>query len=221
MIVYLVPAGRDRYELYSEPSEPPPDVPPATGRWSRWLLRAREQWRDLTERAERDDARGWLSRWRDRLVRSLAESIAEQRTLWALRLERTATARVPIGLAPDAARAWIRAEFARARRYHLRWLLVDGAIFVASGVLALVPGPNLLAYYFAFRLVGHLQSWRGARQGMDLIEWQFTGDADLGELSTLVDVPRDQRGPRVAAIAGRLGLARLAAFFDRVAVPAA
>lgn len=225
MVVYLVPAGRDRYELYSESAEPPPDVPPSSGWWSGWLVRAREQWRELAARAERsgedEDARGWLTRGRDWLVRSLAESIAQQRTLWALRLERTATARVPIALAPDAARAWIRAEFARARRHHLRWFVVDGAIFVASGVLALVPGPNLLAYYFAFRLVGHLQSWRGARQGMDRIEWQFTGDPDLDELSALVDLPRDVRAPRVAAIAERLGLSRLAAFFDRVAVPGA
>ena len=113
------------------------------------------------------------------------------------------------------------AEFVRARSHHLRWLAVDGALFVVSGVLALVPGPNLIAYYFAFRVVGHLQSWRGARQGMDRITWDFETDASLTELVSLVDVPRDARAPRVEAIAERLNLPHLAAFFDRVAVPSA
>ena len=39
-------------------------------------------------------------------------------------------------------------------------------LLIVSGVLALVPGPNVLAYYFAFRVVGHWLSMRGARQGL-------------------------------------------------------
>jgi hypothetical protein len=80
-------------------------------------------------------------------------------------------------------------------------------------------GPNLIAYYFAFRVVGHLQSYRGARQGLERIAWSFVPDSGLSELATLVDVPRDSRAQRVEAIAQRLELADLAAFFDRVAVP--
>ena len=33
-----------------------------------------------------------------------------------------------------------------------------------SGLLFLVPGPNVIAYYFAFRMVGHYFSLRGARK---------------------------------------------------------
>jgi len=88
-----------------------------------------------------------------------------------------------------------------------------------SGILFFVPGPNLVAYYIAFRLVGHLQSWRGARQAAERIAWTFEPDPGLAELASLVDVPRETRAPRVAAIAERLNLPRLTAFFDRVAVP--
>ncbi len=84
-----------------------------------------------------------------------------------------------------------------------------------------MPGPNLIAYYFAFRVVGHLQSWRGARQAMERIAWSFTPDPGLAELASLVDQPREARAPRVEAIAERLNLPHLVAFFDRVAVPSA
>jgi hypothetical protein len=92
---------------------------------------------------------------------------------------------------------------------------------VASGPVALVPGPNFIAYYLAFRVIGHVQSWRGARQGMSRVAWTVESDAELAELGLLVDMPREARAPRVAAIADRLNLRRLSAFFDRVAVPSA
>jgi hypothetical protein len=86
-------------------------------------------------------------------------------------------------------------------------------------VFFFIPGPNLVAYYFAFRLIGHLQSWRGARQAMDVIKWSFEPDPGLAELASLIALPRAERAPRVAAIAARLNLPRLPSFFDRVTVP--
>ena len=44
-------------------------------------------------------------------------------------------------------------------------------LLVVSGMLALVPGPNVLAYFFAFRVVGHWLSMRGARQGLHRARW--------------------------------------------------
>jgi hypothetical protein len=58
-------------------------------------------------------------------------------------------------------------------RHHLRWLIIDLTLFVVSGILFFVPGPNLVAYYVAFRLVGHLQSWRDARRAAETIAWTF------------------------------------------------
>jgi len=84
----------------------------------------------------------------------------------------------------------------------------------------LIPGPNILAYYFAFRVVGHYLSWRGARQAIDATAWRLTPEPALAELGGLAHMARAARAPRVAAIAAELNLPRLAAFFDRTAVPA-
>jgi hypothetical protein len=221
MTVYLVPASRGRHELYSEAPDATPDAAPPAGRVRRWIAALSENWRELTESAQRGRGGGRLARWRDRAICAVAESIAEQRTLWALRQHGAAVVRMPSSIAAADARSWLMAELSHARRHHLRWLAIDSTLLVVSGVLALVPGPNLIAYYFAFRVVGHLQSWRGARQGMDRIEWTFAPDDGLAELAGLVNEPREARAPRVGAIAERLNLPHLAAFFDRVAVPSA
>jgi hypothetical protein len=82
-----------------------------------------------------------------------------------------------------------------------------------------VPGPNVLAYYFLFRVVGHYLSWRGARQALEAITWSNLPEPALAELGRLAALPRDARQSRVQAIAEALNLPRLAAFFDRTAVP--
>ena len=222
MVVYLVPAGRERFELYSEPPEDP-DTPPDEGasRVRRWLHHANLQWQAVVETARRGSSTGRFGRWRDKIVCHLAESIAEQRTLWRLGSETGATAKHPAGMDGDRGRAILMAELAGARTHHLRWLLVDLTLFVATGVVAIVPGPNIFAYYMLFRVIGHGRSWWGARRGLVSVAWTFEADACLAELAALVDVPRAARAPRVAAIAERLNLPRLSAFFDRVAVPSA
>jgi hypothetical protein len=219
MIAYLVPAGRDRFELYSEaPDEAPPSAARGDRTLRRWLHAARARWHELVEASRRARERGRLARWRDAAVSRLAESIAEQRTLWALRHETAACLHFPSTLGRDRTREILQATLARARRHHGRWFLGDLVLFVASVVFFFVPGPNLVAYYFLFRFVGHLQSWRGARQGMEQVTWTLEPDPALAELGSLVDVPREVRAPRVAAIAERLKLPRLSAFFDRVAI---
>ncbi len=85
----------------------------------------------------------------------------------------------------------------------------------------MIPGPNLIAYYFAARVIGHYLSWGGAAQALDRIAWTLKPDATLSELGALAALPREARADRVAAIASELNLPRLAAFFDRTAVPAA
>lgn len=215
MIVYLVPIGHDRFEIYSEPPEDleqPPEE--SDGRLRRWAHAARVQWRDLVDTARVGNATGRFARWRDRIVCRLAETLAEQRTLWALGKSTQATLLFPSTIDEAEARSVLNRTLAASRKHHGVWLSIDGPLVVVSGVLMPVPGPNILAYYLAFRAIGHWLSWRGARQS---IVWTFEPDSNLAELGALVDVPRAQRGPRVAAIAARLHLHRLSAFFERVA----
>jgi hypothetical protein len=172
----------------------------------------------VVEQARRGHSPGRFARWRDRLVCKLAESIAEQRTLWALRTCSSATLQYATGMPKDDARRVLDDLLAHARRHHGRWLLIDLALMLAATVLTLIPGPNLLGFYFLFRVIGHLQSWRGARQAIDKITWSLEPSAELDELLALVDVPRAARASRVADVARRLNLPRLTAFFERVAV---
>lgn len=224
--VYLVPIGSGRFELYTEP---PDDSAPGAvphdrdGWWRPTIHRLHQRWRHAADRAAQA-ARGGNTggRWprtRDWLVRRIAESIAEQRTLWSLRAV-TAASFVYSSDLSDASAAAVREQLlAHARRHHGRWLLINIAGVAATAVLVLLPGPNLIGYYFAFRVVGHFLSWRGARQGLDRIAWRGSAEPALTTLGALAHLPRDERAERVASIAGGLHLPRLAAFFDRVAVP--
>ena len=219
MVAYLVPTGRNRCELYSEaPDESLQSPDERAGRLQRWMHAISVQWHALVEQARRGHGPGRFARWRDRLVCKLAESIAEQRTLWSLRTCQHATLRYAAGQDKDAAKRILDDLLAEARRHHGRWLIVDTLLMIAAAVLTLVPGPNLLGFYFLFRVIGHLQSWRGARQAIDRVSWSLEPSAELAELLTLLNVPRAARAPRVSEIARRLNLPRLGAFFERVAV---
>lgn len=223
-VVYLVPVGRERFELYCEaPDDAAPGAapPPTDPIWRRTLHRVQERWRDTVHAARGTQASasaGWFARTRDRAVCRAAESIAEQRTLWSLRHYTAATIVHPADLSDAGAVAARDRILAHARRHHGRWLAVDGVLLVASGIFMLVPGPNVLAYYFAFRVVGHYLSWRGARQALDGTRWRQRPEEALAELGRLASQPRDARSARVHAIAASLNLPRLAAFFDRTAI---
>lgn len=223
--IYLVPLGSGRFELYSEPPDDHPDPAEQSGDGDGFIKRqfhtVQEKWRETVHTARRREPSGSrFAQFRDWAVCRVAESIAEQRTLWSLRHALEATLVHQSNLSDTAAADRRKAILARARRHHGWWLIVDGVLFVASGALMLIPGPNVFAYYFGFRLIGHYLSWRGARQALDLTRWTARAEPALDELATLADVARDARASRVEAIAEALKLPRLAAFFDRAAVPA-
>jgi hypothetical protein len=92
--------------------------------------------------------------------------------------------------------------------------------FVLSGLLMLLPGPNLVAYYFAFRLVGHYLSMTGARRGLEVVRWRTEGSPPLSELRRAIDLEPEQRARHVNDVALKLRLEHLATFFERTAITA-
>ncbi|HET7217870.1 MAG TPA: hypothetical protein VFJ02_07470 [Vicinamibacterales bacterium] len=227
MDVYLVPVGADRHELYCEvPDEP--DVEPPDSEESRgFFRRMKDRFTAMLAEAERErrQARttavhgGWLARIKARTMRWVAESIAEQRLLWHLRRQTEACLFYPDDLDEAAAIAAMRAQLARDFDKHRFWMTIDALFFVASGLLALVPGPNVLAYYFAFRLVGHYFSLRGARQGLAVVAWRTEKSEALADLRRAIHLEPAVRERRVNEVALRLRLEHLASFFERTAVP--
>jgi Mitochondrial K+-H+ exchange-related len=228
MDVYLVPVGAAKHELYCEvPDEPDEENRDAEGAKPGFFRRMRQRFREMLAEAERERRqaraaapdRGWLARARTRIMRWVAESIAEQRLLWHLRRQTEACLYYPDDVDQVQAIAELRAHLSRDLDKHRFWLAIDGLGFVASGLVFLVPGPNVIAYYFAFRLVGHYLSLRGARNGLAGVEWKPQQSEALTELRRAIGLAPDARERRVHEVASRLRLEHLASFFERIAVP--
>lgn len=224
MDVYLVPIGGDRYELYCEVPDEPHEAAAAPPKGM--FRRMSHRFHAVLAEAERERRQGhseparggWSARLKARSMRWIAESIAEQRLLWHLRRQSSGTLFYPDDIEEAHAVGVLRAKLGRDFDRHRFWLIVDSIGFVASGLLMLVPGPNLLAYYFAFRLVGHYLSLRGARQGLERIAWTHERSAPLSDLRHAIDLDDEVRERRVLDVASRLRLDHLAAFFKRTAV---
>jgi hypothetical protein len=101
---------------------------------------------------------------------------------------------------------------------HRLWLAIDAVGLVVSAPIALVPGPNMLAYFFTFRVFGHWLSMRGASQGLHRVTWSGRSCPPLTELRDLASLEPSAREARIQDIADRLRLQHLTTFFARVTV---
>lgn len=227
MDVFVIPVGRDRYELYCEAAvEAPP--PPAEG--SKGILgRIRYQFAVMLHQAEERRRSGpqpsrettRLGRLQEWIMAWVAERIAEQRLLWNLRRETAVTAFYPQDLTFEQAHTLIRRTLQRDWERHRLWLAVDSVLLLGSVALILLPGPNIIGYYFGFRVVGHWLSIRGALQGLGVVTWAGQPCEPLTELRQAATLKGEARDRHVHAIAAQLRLQHLSAFFERVAVRSA
>lgn len=221
-----MPIGPDRYELYCEIAIAPEISagPAPAGLFGRLkhsfgaMLRAAEERQHRHDRAEGPGATTWLGRLQNRIMAWVAERIAEQRLLWNLRGETEALAIHPDDMTFDQAQTLVHRMLQRDYDRHKVWLVVDLLGFVASGVFFFIPGPNLVAYYFGFRVVGHWLSMRGASQGLHRVAWAGRPCPPLTDLRRVSAMPPGERERHVHAIAERLHLQRFSTFFERVAL---
>jgi len=223
MDVYVIPIGRDRYELYCEPggeSDADAEAVPATGLIGRLRHRFNAMLRAAEERQHRPGVQaadvGLLHRLQDRALGWIATRIAEQRLLWNLRRRTAAVVVHPQDMSVDQVMTLVRRTLQRDYERHRVWLVVDLIGLVLSGPIALIPGPNFLAYYFAFRVVGHWLSMRGAVQGLERVSWSGRPCPPLTELRDVFALESPVRAARVHDIAARLRLPHLSTFFERV-----
>jgi hypothetical protein len=226
MDIYLVPLGPHRGELYCESDDRQPPAG-AGGRpgWRRLVRRFRDgltaleaERRTRLSRASAAESRTRAQRLRDRAMGWLSERIAEQRLLWLLRSETVVTAYYPDDFTAGDADRGVRGGLRRDRRRHLVWMIVDALVYVASLPLTPIPGPNVLALYFSFRAIGHLLSWRGARQGLSRVRWQFVASAPLTDLRRLETLTGAGREALARDVAMRLELRHLDTFVERIAL---
>jgi hypothetical protein len=223
--VFLVPVGTDRYELYcehqdhgSEPDEAPRGPARKLVHNFREMLAEAERERRKAPH-ERERPRSFAGRVKARTLRWVAESIAEQRLLWQLRTRSAATLVYPDTLVEAHAREILRRSLNADFERHRFWLAIDSLLSLGSIALVLLPGPNVVGYYFLFRMVGHYLSVRGARNGIVKIAWSVEPSAPLSSLRALIDVPAADRADRVREIASALQLEHLTVFYQRAATP--
>jgi hypothetical protein len=222
MNVFLVPVAADRYALYSEERE---DHVPAPVEGGGFVQRAAQHFQSQLDAAERrgsasdppDGQASWISRLKTRSLRWIAESIAEQRLLWQLRGRAAAVLHHPDDLTESPARELLQRSLRRDWEHHRFWLVVDSLCGLASLMLVLIPGPNVIGYYFLFRIAGHYLSLRGARQGLSKTTWTFVASPPLTALRSVVHAPSVVRADIVGEVATTLRLENLGPFFDRCA----
>jgi hypothetical protein len=193
--------------------------------FSRIAARAR-RWIHSLERRHHEPAeppRGLWQRVVARFGRLVAEAIAEQRLLWHLRNRTAATVVHPDDLLATSVMPIVRTHIQKDYERHRFWLAIDLMLLAVSALLTVLPGPNLIAYYFAFRVVGHFLSIRGARQALARIVWSLEPSTPLAELRRLASRDEDAaaRQSRLQAVASALGLEHLPRFFDRVTAASA
>ena len=222
MTVYLVPVGSGRYQLYVE-IPPDTDDGKADGASRGWIARQVQKFRAMLheaeqarlkrERGEPDEGSGlWKA-----IMRRVAEPVAEQRLLWHLRQQTSATVLHPDDIDGAAAIKEVRAEFTRDAARHLRWAIIDTVIVCITGPLFFfVPGPNVVSWYFTFRAIGHFLSWRGAKKGLTAIQWNCEPARALTDVRAALTLPSNERRHRLLEIGDSLGLAHLAGFVERV-----
>jgi len=222
MDVFLIPLGpieTDAYELYCEPpASPAQDVrPPAASwrsrvaSWFRGVLAEGESARTLEAAGTAE--RSWLRRT---VTARIAEAVAEQRLLWHLRHETHATLVHPDDLPGERAVARARVHLSYDLVRHRRWCVIDTLLAIASVPVALLPGPNLIGYYFVFRAVGHLLSMRGARHGLQGVRWDPRPTPLLTTLRQAAAREDPDPARTIQSVADGLGLMRLAAFVQKM-----
>lgn len=232
MDVFVIPIGGDRYELYCEPaadSEAAMESVPAAGMLGRLrhgfgaLMRAAEERQHRRRGAHPADAgaeptAGAVKAAQDWLLGWIGRRIAEQRLLWSLRRQTAAVAAHPQDMTFDQVMTLVRCSLQRDYERHRVWLVVDTLGTVASIPLTLVPGPNVFFAYFAFRVVGHWLSMRGAKQGLERVSWSGRPCPPLTDLRNVAMLEPPARDARIHDVAARLRLRHLTTFLERVVV---
>jgi hypothetical protein len=222
MDVYLVAVGHDRYECYYEAPEAEEIVEAEApkGFFGRMRAKFNAQLKEAEEaRHQRaiDEPTTFLGRMHKRSMRWIAERIAEQRLLWHLRTAGTATLHTSSDLPSQEADAIMRLSMKRDADFHRNRLIPHTLALILSGLVAFVPGPNVLGYLLTFTVVGHFLAWRGAVNALHKVAWTIVPNPALTDLRRAFLPGAGDRHRVIKDVAHRLHLPRMALFVERMA----
>ncbi len=226
MDVYLVPVGHDCFECYYEAVEAIDPVEPVEGQGFFGRMRARfnQQLKEAEEARHQKsitEPRTMLDRLQKRSMRWIAERVAEQRLLWHLRKVDAARLHTPTDLPADTAELIMRENFKWDADHHRNRLILHSLALLVTVPMTLVPGPNVLGYFFTFTVVGHFLAWRGAVRGLHQIAWTIVPDEALTDVRRAFALADGERHRLIRDAAVRLHLPRMARFVEQMAAPTA
>ena len=188
MDVHLLPRRDAEYFLYSGETHPPTTDPPAAadGPVRKFLSHARRAYERVSRRRRR----------REHLLQTLGA------------VERVRI-HYPSGITEAEARLVYDRLIRAAIDKHGKWMIANAAGVPVSVPLSLIPGPNVLLGYLAWRSVSHYQS-RKAGQRVTALPIDFVPETVLAELANLQHrriVYRRKR--RIRLLGEELGLVNL------------
>lgn len=209
MKVYLLPVGDDECLFYSEG----PELAGEAG----------------VVAPERGGVRGWAEQKYKSLQVVLTESEGgvglRMRRAWEWLQKRTAPDEPllrslrgagmielvhPSSLAGEEAREQWECYLSSRSRRHTFWLIVNSIVSPVTVLLAPVPGPNVIGYWFVYRAVCHLLAKLGiarARRGEVPLE--------LSASDVLDGTFAGASGERIASVEASFGLQGLGAYLER------
>lgn len=224
MDVYLLPLGPHRFECYFEAGDDEAagaddDEQGMVARLRARLSRQLREAEDMRHDPAAESPVGFMARIQRRAMAWIAERMAEQRLLWHLGRARAATLHAPDTLGTEDAERLLRGILQRDADRHLRRLVVHAIGLMLSLPVILLPGPNVLGYFFTFTVTGHFLSLRGARRGLSRVPWRVVPNAELTALGRVWGLDPGTRHRQIRHVADALGLRRLARFIERMTAP--
>ena len=219
MDVYLVPISHDRWECYYEAVDADEPAVPGGGFFAGLKYKFSQQLKEAENarhQAAIDEPKTFLGRMHKRSLAWIAERIAEQRLLWHLRRATAATLHVPADLQPDEGERIMRDIMKRDADRHRNRLIPHTLLLILSGLVALVPGPNVLAYLLTFTVVGHFLAWRGAVNALHGVAWTVRPDPALSELRRALSLAAAERHRVIKEVAQRLHMPKMARFVEQM-----
>jgi Mitochondrial K+-H+ exchange-related len=116
----------------------------------------------------------------------------------------------PASLTEDAARERWEDYLASRGRRHLFWLIINAIISPLTLLLAPLPGPNLIGYWFVYRAVCHLLARLGSKRARSSeVATAFVASTELDAAFAAAD------HERIAQVEASFGLQGLAAYLER------
>jgi hypothetical protein len=210
--VYLLPLGDEKCVFYSEGPEIAVELEATTAAPERGGVRgwAERKYRSLQVVLNESESgvglrmrRAW--EWLQR------RTAPDEPLLRSLRGVKTVELVHPASLTEDeVCERWKCYLSSRSRR-HTFWLVLNATFSPVTVLLAPVPGPNVIGYWFVYRAVCHLLARLGIRNARsEAVETKLVA---AGELDGTFAVTDDER---IAGVEASFGLKGLGAYLQRV-----